>query len=152
VITDEVTTATTSPRKSLSAGCVKLRAMGRRFQGWCPAQRERVASQLHLIRHWQIIEGDYTAAPHVTATWFVDPPYVAMGHHYIHSQVDYSALGTWCRERGGQVIVCEASGADWLPFRPFWVVKAGPARGMSQEAIWTTGEPAPLGHLASGTP
>jgi hypothetical protein len=80
-----------------------------------------------------------------------DPPYVEMWHHYIHSQVDYSALGTWCRERRGQVTVCEAEGASWLPFRRFGAVKGGPARGTSQEVIWTSGELAPLGHLASGT-
>src|SRR6185436_18084338 len=67
--------AVTAPRKSLSAGRIKLRAMGRNFEGWNAAQRERVASQLHCIRHWRIIEGEYTLAPDVRATWFVDPPY-----------------------------------------------------------------------------
>ena len=146
-----MSSACTSPRRKLSAGKIKLRALGRRYEGWCEAQRERVAVQVGLVKHWKIIEGDYTAVPDVTATWFVDPPYVAMGHHYVHATVDYTSLATWCRERVGQVIVCEAEGASWLPFRPFGAVKGGPARGTSQEVIWTSGELAPLGHRASGT-
>jgi hypothetical protein len=32
--------------------------------------------------------------------------------------VDYVHLGKWCMERTGQLIVCDNTGADWLPFRP----------------------------------
>jgi hypothetical protein len=132
-----LSSACTSPRRTLSAGKIKLRAMGRRYEGWCPAQRERVAAQVSLIKHWQIIEGDYTDAPNVGASWFIDPPYQGMGHHYVHANIDYSALATWCRGRVGQVIVCEAEGATWLPFTPFGAAKAGPGTRVSHEVIWT---------------
>lgn len=100
--------------------------------------RERVASQVTTIRHWQIIEGDYTAAPDLEATWFIDSPYEGAGRHYVHGSrgIDYAALATWCRARRGQPIVCEQEGANWLPFRRLGVFKAGPATQRSAEAVW----------------
>lgn len=105
---------------------------------WGPAIRRRLASAVPLIRHWQITEGDYTDAPDIDATWFVDPPYQAAGSHYPCSFVDFPALGAWCRGRRGQVIACEQQGADWLPFEPLADIKStnkGGAR-WSAEAIW----------------
>jgi hypothetical protein len=132
--------ACSTPRKTLSAGRKRLRALQRQFEGWTPALRERVASQVDRIRHWIVIEGNYTVAPNLRATWFVDPPYNGpSGRHYVHGcqRLDYAALAGWCLERDGQVIVCEGEGADWLPFRPFADLKAGPARRVSREVIWT---------------
>jgi hypothetical protein len=132
--------ATVSPCKQLSAGRKKLTLLGRRYEGWNDAQRERVALQVPIVKHWRIIEGDYTAAPTVRATWFVDPPYSnKAGSYYVHSDVDYSALAAWCQERVGQVIVCENEGATWLPFRPFATFKAGVNGSGSKEVIWTGG-------------
>jgi hypothetical protein len=129
--------ACSTPRRTLSAGKRKLRAMHRQYEGWTPALRERVAAQVEHIRHWQIIEGDYTLAPDIAATWFIDPPYQIAGRHYVHSRVDYGALAGWCRDRRGQVLVCEAEGADWAPFRPFATLKAGPnSSGVSYEMLW----------------
>lgn len=130
--------ATVQPCRQLSSGRKKLRAMGRTFEGWSEALRERVASQVCRIRHWQIIEGSYTDAPDLLATWFVDPPYNnKAGSYYIENDVDYTALGSWCQERSGQVIVCENEGADWLPFQPFATLKAGLNGDGSKEVIWT---------------
>ncbi len=133
---------TTMPRKSLAAGRRRLRDKGRHFEGWCAARRARIAAQVECIKHWQIIEGDYTAAPAVEATWFVDPPYQVAGKYYPHrlAPADYEPLGAWCREQHGQVMVCEALGADWLPFIHFHVAKAGPTRQRHAEAIWTNEE------------
>lgn len=129
--------ATVSPRVSLSVGRLKLASMGRNFEGWTEATRERVASQLSAIRHWQIVEGDYTLAPDVEASWFIDPPYNnKAGSYYIEKGLDYTALGAWCRQRSGQVIVCENEGATWLPFRPFATLKAGVNGHGSHEVIW----------------
>lgn len=131
--------ATVTPCRQLSAGHVKLRQMGRKFEGWSEAMRERVASQVEHIRHWKIIEGDYTHAPSDPATWFVDPPYSGpAGRHYKHHDVDYQRLGGWCRHLAGQIIVCENEGADWLPFEPFGVFKASRVNGKigSREVIW----------------
>lgn len=135
--------ATASPCLALSAGRIKLASMGRKLEGWTEHTRERVASQLHAIRHWQIIEGDYTAAPDVEATWFVDPPYNNyVGAHYKHGPngIDYAALGDWCRRRRGQVLVCENEGADWLPFRPFATFKAALFATGSREVLWASGD------------
>jgi site-specific DNA-adenine methylase len=85
---------------------------------WNEASRDRVASQVDAIKDWQVIEGDFTGAPDIEATWFIDPPYQVRGRTcYGHWKVDYADLATWCRSRRGQVIACEGQGADWLPFR-----------------------------------
>lgn len=108
---------------------------------WGRAIRERIAAQLPL-RNWQAVQADYRAAPDVEATWFIDPPYVGRaGGHYKHGSrdLDYAALGEWCRTRRGQVIVCEAAGADWLPFRELGVFKANPSKTggkRTAEAVW----------------
>jgi hypothetical protein len=126
-----------TPRRTLSAGRKKLRAMHRQFEGWTPKLRERVATQVEHIRHWKIIEGDYTLAPKEPATWFIDPPYNnKAGSYYSHHRLDYRDLGYWCRNLPGQKIVCENEGADWLPFQPFAVFKAGPSGHQSREVVW----------------
>lgn len=135
-------TAVHSPRASLSAGLRRNAADPARRRlvcGWTAAMRERVAGQVQHIRHWRIIEGDYTAAPDVEATWFVDPPYVVHGRHYRRHVKNYEALGAWCRRLRGQVIVCEAEGAAWLPFRPFAELPAMHGAQRSPEVIWTSG-------------
>lgn len=109
---------------------------------WGEAVRERIARQVDCIRHWRVIEGDYSSAPDVKATWFVDPPYQRQGRHYRCSSaaIDFVRLGEWCRSRRGQVVVCEQDGASWLPFRPFATIKANESRNgrkRSCEAIWT---------------
>ena len=129
--------ACVSPSRTLSAGRKKLASMNRKFEGWSEAKRERVASQVDRIKHWQIIEGDYAAAPDIEATWFVDPPYDnKAGSYYVHSSLDYDALGSWCLDRKGQVLVCENEGASWLPFVPFATLKAGVNGSGSREVLW----------------
>jgi len=88
---------------------------------WGPRIRARIAAQVPRIRHWRVVDGDYRKLPDVEATWFIDPPYQQYGHYYIKgsNQLDYAALAKWCRSRLGQVIVCEAEGATWLPFQHF---------------------------------
>lgn len=131
--------AVVSPCTRLSSGRRKLREMGRIYEGWSEAQRERVASQVEHIRHWRIVEGDYSLAPDVEATWFVDPPYNnRAGSYYVHSHVDYPALAAWCRTRRGQVLVCENEGATWAPFEPFATLKAGVNGKGSKEVLWAT--------------
>lgn len=86
---------------------------------WTKKKREIVARQVEKIKHWRVVHGSYEDLEPIEATWFVDPPYQGddLGRFYRHSSVDYQALGQWCRSRPGQVIVCEAEGADWLPFQ-----------------------------------
>lgn len=92
----------------------------------------RIASALpHAKGRVEVIHGDYTQAPDVEATWFIDPPYQVNGRAQAgtdrpqgmgyardcdSSTIDYAALAAWCRTRQGQVIVCEQAGATWLPF------------------------------------
>lgn len=92
---------------------------------WNDRAKETLAKQVELIRHWTIIEGDYSAAPDVKATWFIDPPYQVEGFRYLASgnAIDFPKLGEWCRARKGLVMVCENEGADWLPFVPFFELK-----------------------------
>lgn len=135
-----------APRPTMSAGLRKFRALGKGAYGWSEGHRARVAEQVASIRHWRVIEGDYSAAPDVEATWFIDPPYQGpSGRHYRHGSaaIDFAALGRWSRARAGQVVACEALGADWLPFVPH----SRPARSAMNrrpalvEAIWTGGAP-----------
>lgn len=109
---------------------------------WGNEIRERIASQVEKIAHWTVIEGDYTAAPEMKATWFVDPPYQIAGKHYKHSSknIDFTNLAGWCRAREGQVMVCETEGAEWLPFTPFRTIKSTPGKhgkSKSKEALWS---------------
>ena len=32
-------------------------------------------------------------------------------------KIDFEKLAAWCKEREGQIIVCENTKADWLPFK-----------------------------------
>jgi hypothetical protein len=119
-----------------------MRAGTRANSFWGDAVRARIARQVDAIRHWQLIEGDYQGAPDVVATWFIDPPYEKAGVNYPSrlETHDYADLAAWCRARQGQVMVCEAEGATWLPFRPFRTIKVSPAkRGgkKSAEVLWT---------------
>jgi site-specific DNA-adenine methylase len=85
---------------------------------WGASIRARIASQLEAIRHWRIEQGSYEDIGNLEATWFIDPPYAKAGNRYRFGSrgIDYAKLALWCYERNGQVIVCEADAADWLPF------------------------------------
>ena len=132
-------------RRSVKS-CGVTRPGGASF--WNAEFRRRLALNFHRVKHWTVIEGDYSEAEGLgPATWFVDPPYCGKaGREYPYSDVDYAKLGRWCRARRGQVIACEMTGADWLPFRRF-------QRGQGQnnnrydELIWeriTGSAPAPM--------
>jgi hypothetical protein len=95
---------------------------------------KRIAANLFKIRHWEIRLGSYEDLPNEEATWFIDPPYQVGGHVYKHHSIDYSSLAEWCKARAGQVIVCENTQADWLPFLPMRAQK-GSVR-WTIEAIW----------------
>jgi len=111
------------------------------IRGWGSKARNRIALQVGSIRHWRIIEGDYQDAPDIQATWFVDPPYNnKAGSHYKYQPESFAALGQWCRDRKGLVMVCENEGADWLSFESFASIQANPSKNggkVSREVIWT---------------
>ncbi len=108
---------------------------------WGLAIKNRIAVQLENIRHWKAALGSFADIDNEQATWFIDPPYsAAAGRLYTYNEINYPELSQWCRERMGQKIVCEMEGADWLPFKPFYLSKGleGP-RGKKKvrEAIWS---------------
>jgi hypothetical protein len=112
-------------------------------------RHERVAAQLSYIRHWTVIEGDYSLAPAIPATWFVDPPYQVEGKKYPYgpSQINYADLAAWCKSLSGQVIVCENEGAAWLPFDPFSVQRGAVYNGKmiySKEVAWFHDDATPI--------
>ena len=127
------------PRWHLRKAAAARLALGR-ADFWGARRRAQAALIAGRVKHWRIFAGHYSYAPAVEATWFVDPPYFDGGKHYRTHTIDYPSLALWCRERRGQVIVCERQGADWLPFRPLYdaptlVTKPG-KRARSFEAIW----------------
>ena len=102
---------------------------------WGARAKDRIVSQLPGLAGWSVIPGPYDRAPDVKATWFVDPPYVRKGKFYRLSFGSHLTLGAWCRERDGQVIVCEGKGSTWLPFRPLGSFKS--SKGRADEMVWT---------------
>ena len=136
--------AVTSPRKTLSKNSKMALQKNKRFVAWGPFIRQRLAADVQRVRHWKAICASYETAPDLEATWFVDPPYEVNGKHYLHGSkaLDFLSLGSWCRTRRGQVIVCENEGATWLPFRHLAAVRA--FSGKSAEVVWTNAEPAQM--------
>ena len=128
---------TVAPRKRHTAMAVRHwdRKPGSR---WGEQSRARVARQVSMINHWRVICGSYKDAPDVAATWFVDPPYQQAGKHYPHGShaIDYDDLASYCRDRQGLAIVCENTGATWLPFGHLCAAKAMRKGRPSQEAVW----------------
>mgnify|MGYP001009324538 CR=1 FL=1 len=130
--------------KAMTAPCNRpskwLRSGIRPDSSWGQATRDRIASQLPQIRHWQALNLPWWEAPDIEATWYIDPPYKVRGSRYRFGsdRIDYAKLGAWCREREGRVIVCENEGADWLPFQPFADAKTARAN-RSAEVVWYGG-------------
>lgn len=97
----------------------------------------KIANNLFKIRHWKIQHGSYHDIPNELATWFIDPPYQIGGEIYKESskKINFDELATWCVDRAGQVMVCESSSANWLPFVPLRSQKV--LSGQYKEMIWT---------------
>jgi 16S rRNA G966 N2-methylase RsmD len=97
-----------------------------------------MAANVHKVKHWKLIVADYTAAPDVEATWFIDPPYrYSPGGGYAHGSdaIDYEALANWTKRRIGQVIFCEGELGDYLPFQPLLTLP-GVAGKLNAEMIF----------------
>ena len=104
---------------------------------WCAGVKQRLIEQVPLIRDWEVICGDYTEAPDIEATWFVDPPYQLQGKSYPMKFNDYENLAKFVKQLKGQVIVCESKGADWLPFKELTKVLSQQNKEVT-EMVWTT--------------
>jgi len=97
----------------------------------------KIADSLYKIRHWSIIQGEYRQLRNTKATWFIDSPYQEGGHKYKfgNKDIDYVKLSTWCQSRKGQIIVCENTNSNWLPFKPMRDMRGIAKR--TTEAIWS---------------
>lgn len=132
--------ASTHPRNKPSA-----HSRFSKFHGWCQFRKEKLANQVKQIKHWKIYNQSYEQLDNFPATWFVDPPYSSpAGKKYKYNQIDYAKLANWCKERQGQVIVCEQEGATWLPFQEFRTINnanrtsIGPQTSKEMISTWTT--------------
>lgn len=99
-------------------GCVSMRNKVGRFNRW-KAGKKYILENIHKIKHWKVIRGNYNSIENCRATWFVDPPYLKAGKHYTEQFKDYKQLAVWCQQLDGQVIVCEGDNhGNYLPFQP----------------------------------
>ena len=97
--------------------------------------KNRILKNLDLIKNWKITNLDYRELPDIEATFFIDAPYQYGGSLYKENNINFQELGEWCKSRKGQVIVCENTKADWLPFKP--LVEMRGQKHTTTEAIWT---------------
>lgn len=140
-----LSTGSATPKKSPSARARRDGMSATHWSGWGYKPRNRIAEQVKMIRHWTVVEGDYTDAPNIEATWFIDPPYNNKAGSYYPQQPDnFQELGMWCQERKGLVMVCENTGADWLPFKHLAETKSNEGekgKGKSSEVVWFNRQP-----------
>ncbi|MBT7009855.1 hypothetical protein HN960_05485 [Candidatus Peregrinibacteria bacterium] len=102
------------------------------FNSWS-RDKIRISKDLFKIRHWNFILGEYSCIENITADWFIDPPY-QFQNLYTHNDVNYSELDLWCKERKGQVIVCENSKGSWMEFST--LTELSGQRTKTTEVIW----------------
>lgn len=104
---------------------------------WTERKRAMLANQVDSIRHWKVEKKSYDEIEYnEKCTWFIDPPYAQAGKRYRNNTINYDQLGAWCKERQGQTIVCEQSGANWLDFSTFQKV-SNASNKKYEEVIWT---------------
>ena len=106
-------------------------------RNWKISKRVMAAS-VEKVKHWNLIVGDYTLAPDVEATWFIDPPYKSNpgdGYEHGSSDLDYSIVAKWAMSRRGQLICCEGEFGDYLPFKTLLTLP-GVAGKLSAEKIY----------------
>lgn len=97
-----------------------------------------MAANLHKIKHWELICGDYSLAPDIEATWFIDPPYKShpgKGYDHGSGSLDYGRLAKWALSLRGEIICCEGAFGDYLPFKRLLTLP-GVAGKLSTEKIF----------------
>lgn len=124
---------------SLNRGSAQPKKKVKKFSDGWENVKKRIANDLRKIRHWKIIQGDYKDIENIKATWFIDPPYQFGGQWYRHKNIDYNHLNHYCKDRIGQVIVCENTKANWIELKPLVKIQ-GSTNSNTTEAIWTNTE------------
>lgn len=113
--------------------CPKVTASQRSAWG---RYKLRIQANVPKVKHWTADNLSWVDVPNIQATWHIDPPYQKAGKYYYgYSGIDFVKLAAWCRQRDGQVMVCENAGADWLPFKPLVEQQGMTKRQM--EVMWT---------------
>lgn len=103
------------------------------FNSW-NRDKKRISEELYKIKHWKIKLGEYSSAENIEASWFIDPPY-QFQNLYKYNKIDYIHLSKWCKERNGQVIVCENSNSEkWMDFQP--LTQLSGQRTKTTEVMW----------------
>ncbi len=102
------------------------------------ACKARMLANVELIKHWECSKGNYTDAPDIEATWFLDGPYQFGGEHYncSNKKINFNHLREWALSRKGQIIICENTRAQWIEITPF-AKNWGLAGKRSVEGYWT---------------
>jgi site-specific DNA-adenine methylase len=123
---------------SLNRGSAQPKNKVKKFSDGWENVKKRIANDLHKIRHWKVIEGDYKCVENEEVTWFIDPPYQFGGEWYKHKNIDYTELHNYVMNRNGQIIVCENTKANWIDLTPLVKIQ-GSKNTNTIEAIFTKG-------------
>lgn len=121
----------------INGGSAMPKKTVKEYNTWNDAKKQ-IAENVNKIKHWTIQLGTYDEIPNFPdVTWFIDPPYQFGGEYYRYSSKDlnFNHLANWCMNRTGQVIVCENTKADWLPFKPMISMQGSLYKTV--EAIWS---------------
>lgn len=109
------------------ASAVPKKTVTKRGESSWNRHKNYLIDNLYKVKHWKIYNKSYEELENVEGTWFIDPPYQFGGQYYHssanNSHIDYLKLSEWCLSRNGEIIVCENSKADWLPFEPLVELK-----------------------------
>lgn len=103
--------------------------------------KKYLIDNIHKVNHWKIYNKSYVDIENIEATWFIDPPYKYGGEYYHsstnNSHINYNELAEWCKNRNGQIIVCENSKADWMDFKP--IAKLNGQLHITTEVVYLNG-------------
>ena len=121
----------------LNSGSAQPKRSPAKFNKWNEKTIKDLVTFLPNIKHWNITNLDYKEMENLEGTYHVDPPYAGNGgKYYKHGSkfIDYTHLSDWCKERNGQVMVCENSEATWMDFKP--LVNIQGQKHKTTEVIW----------------
>jgi hypothetical protein len=105
----------------LNPGSAQPKKSPAKFCAWNEENKLKLSKNVSKVKHWIIINNDYTSIENIEATWFIDPPYQGNGGQYYkhgNKNFNYDQLREWTINRNGETIVCENSEANWMDFKP----------------------------------
>jgi hypothetical protein len=92
------------------------------YNKWDIKSRKNISDNIFKVKHWIIINGDYSIIKNIKATYFIDPPYNSEGgtkYKFNSKSINYDKLSRWVLSRNGQIMACEDSNLKkkYLPFK-----------------------------------